>query len=110
MLYKMWDCFFRGDFDRYGRQVYIEHYKEVRSLTSKHNLLEFDVKKDDWRTLCAFLDVPQPTTLFPDGNDTADFKRSCIQRNTTKAFQLAMRTGLIVGLIAAMVSLSRGFF
>jgi hypothetical protein len=103
MLYKLWDCFFRGDFEKYGKTVFTEHYAEVRALTQEHRLLEFDVKRDGWESLCTFLDVPQPTTPFPNGNDTNDFKVSCVRRNMTKAYRLAMKSGLVVGLMASIM-------
>ncbi|RJE24978.1 hypothetical protein PHISCL_02689 [Aspergillus sclerotialis] len=73
MFYQMWFYFSRGDFRKYGKQAFIEHYEMVRSLITQERLLEYDVR-DGWEPLCKFLDLELPCDPFPSGNDTDDFK------------------------------------
>ncbi|KAJ6595789.1 P-loop containing nucleoside triphosphate hydrolase protein [Mycena vulgaris] len=48
------------------------HYEEVRRLTPKERLLEFEVR-EGWAPLAAFLGKEVPATPFPRVNDTAQF-------------------------------------
>lgn len=102
MFYKMWDFFFKGDFRRNGKEVFEAHYKEVRSLVPRENLLEFDIKKDGWEQLCSFLDVDIPDRQFPAGNKAGSFQGSCRGRNLAKAGQFAAKLGAVAVVAAAL--------
>ena len=80
MLNKFFDTFFHGDFPNKGKEVFLEHYEEVRSLVPRERLLEFNIS-DGWGPLCEFLGEEIPDTPFPRGNDMADFYRRCQTRN-----------------------------
>ncbi|CAG8151240.1 unnamed protein product [Penicillium salamii] len=67
------DGLFRGDFERYGRQAFVEHYDHVRQVVPADNLLEWN-PKEGWEPLCKFLGKPIPSTSFPRANDAAVFK------------------------------------
>ncbi|EQL34369.1 uncharacterized protein BDCG_16248 [Blastomyces dermatitidis ER-3] len=43
MLQKFFDTFFKGDFPNKGKQVYLNHVEEVRSLVPKQRLLEYKI-------------------------------------------------------------------
>ncbi|KAJ5317119.1 hypothetical protein N7508_001627 [Penicillium antarcticum] len=64
---------FRGDFERNGRQAFVEHYDLVRRVVPADNLLEWN-PKEGWEPLCQFLGKPVPETPFPRANDAAIFK------------------------------------
>ena len=54
--------------------VFERHIEEVRRVIPAERLLVFEVKQG-WGPLCAFLGVPEPSTPFPNVNDTEEFKR-----------------------------------
>ncbi|MEY3211422.1 MAG: hypothetical protein RIT28_1903 [Pseudomonadota bacterium] len=54
--------------------VFERHIEEVRRVIPAERLLVFEVKQG-WGPLCAFLGVPEPSTPFPNVNDTAEFKK-----------------------------------
>lgn len=90
MLKKFFDTFFRGDFPGQGKDVYIKHYDEVRSLVPKDRLLEFAVK-DGWEPLCKFLREPIPASKFPNVNDNKDFVTRSRRRNRRQMLNVALR-------------------
>lgn len=91
MLKKFFDTFFRGDFVNQGKEVYINHYNEVRSLVAKENLLEFRVQ-DGWEPLCEFLEQPVPMGCkFPNVNDNSDFVSRSRRRNRMQMLNVGAR-------------------
>jgi hypothetical protein len=52
--------------------AYRRRTEEVRATIPRERLLVFDVS-EGWEPLCAFLDVPVPSTAFPRTNSTAEF-------------------------------------
>ncbi|KUL82887.1 hypothetical protein ZTR_09008 [Talaromyces verruculosus] len=72
MLNKFFDTFFRGDFPNQGKEVYMNHLKEVRSLVPPEKLLEFNIS-EGWGPLCEFLGHDIPQTPFPHSNEVSDF-------------------------------------
>lgn len=81
MLKKFFDTFFEGDFEKRGKDVFLRHYDEVRSLVPKERLLEFNVR-DGWEPLCDFLDERIPYgQKFPNVNDTNNFFTRSRRRN-----------------------------
>ncbi len=53
-------------------RVYQHHVQAVTKIVPADRLLHYRVQ-DGWAPLCAFLDVPAPTTPFPKRNDRATF-------------------------------------
>lgn len=74
MGYKIWACFVQNDFSNGGRQIYNEHYAQVRSLVPADNLLEYHVS-EGWRPLCQFLDIEIPSEPFPVINERDGFQK-----------------------------------
>ncbi|KAH8599928.1 P-loop containing nucleoside triphosphate hydrolase protein [Bisporella sp. PMI_857] len=80
MLRRFWDYFFLYDFERNGKDIFRQHYQEVRDLVPLGNLLEYQVDMG-WEPLCKFLGHPVPPTPFPRANDAEDFVTRCKKRN-----------------------------
>jgi hypothetical protein len=68
MFIRAFTDYFNGDFQRHGISVYHAHYKMVREMVPKENLLEYRVQ-EGWEPLCKFLGRPVPQgKRFPNGN------------------------------------------
>ncbi|KEQ89814.1 hypothetical protein D6C84_05362 [Aureobasidium pullulans] len=101
MLRKFWDVFFGGDFEKNGKQRYIDYYEEIRSLVPKENLLEYRMG-EGWEPLCDFLEVPVPEgKKFPHTNDTDGFVDRCRARNRAQMMNVAFRALVVGGSVAA---------
>lgn len=70
----LWRKVFQGRFhdQPYAIDIFNRHIAEVKQKVPPERLLVFNVK-DGWEPLCAFLDVPVPSTPFPHVNDTSSF-------------------------------------
>jgi len=100
---EFWDTFFYGDFEKYGKQRYRDHYEEVRSLVPKENLLEYRMG-EGWKPLCDFLELPVPEgKKFPRTNDTDGFVDRCKARNRAQMMNVAFRCLVVGGSVAATV-------
>jgi len=104
MLRRFWDCFFYGDFENYGKQRYIDHYNEIRSLVPAGQLLEFRVSSG-WRPLCEFLGDKVPDTSFPRSNDTDTFVDRCRTQNRKQMMNVLFRA-LVVGVPVLATAIS----
>jgi hypothetical protein len=60
--------------------VFERHIEEVRRVIPAERLLVFEVKQG-WGPLCGFLGVPEPSTPFPNVNDTEEFRRRTLVMN-----------------------------
>jgi hypothetical protein len=89
MLNKFFETFFRGDFPNQGKQVYLDHLAEVRSLVPPERLLEYRIT-DGWGPLCEFLGEEVPDSPFPHGNDVANFYKRCRMRNRRQMMNVAL--------------------
>lgn len=58
----------KAEFEKNARAVYKSHYAEIRNLTPKERLLDFELK-DGWEPLCAFLGKQVPNVPFPMVNE-----------------------------------------
>ena len=58
----------KEEYSANARSVYQKHYREIRRVTPKEKLLEFDLKQG-WGPLCEFLERPVPEVPFPRAND-----------------------------------------
>ncbi|RYP67874.1 hypothetical protein DL771_006982 [Monosporascus sp. 5C6A] len=91
MLKKFFDTFFLGDFPNKGKEVFLRHYDEVRSLVPPERLLEYKVA-DGWEPLCEFLGEPVPKGVkFPNVNDNRDFVTRSRRRNRRQAMNVVLR-------------------
>jgi len=90
MLNKFFQTFFRGDFPNQGKQVYLDHVAEVRSLVPSERILEYKIS-DGWAPLCEFLGEEVPDTAFPQGNDMANFFKRCRTRNRRQMMNGALQ-------------------
>ena len=107
MLKKFFDCFFEGDFPGRGKDVFLRHYAEVRSLVPKEKLLEYRVT-DGWGPLCEFLGEPVPKGCsFPNVNDNSDFVTRSKRRNRSQTYNVALRwlVWLVAGVFMAVATL-----
>ena len=70
----IWKKFFEGKFKdkAYTIQKFNKHIEEVKSTIPADRLLIFH-PKDGWEPLCQFLEVPTPSTPFPNTNKGEDF-------------------------------------
>jgi hypothetical protein len=93
MLRKFFDTFFRGDFPLYGKQVFHEHYAEIRQLVPAENLLEYNVS-EGWEPICKFLGHVIPVQDFPEGNSISEFRRRCQLRNRNQMQNVAYKVKL----------------
>lgn len=107
MLRRFWDCFFYGDFENKGKQRYIDHYEEVRSLVPPERLLEFKVSQG-WEPLCAHLGDPIPDVPFPRSNDTDAFVTRCRTQNRKQMMNVLFRA-LVVGVPVIATAISATF-
>ena len=103
MLRKFWTTFFKGDFNKYGKQVFNDYYAELRALVPPENLLEYKMGQG-WEPLCEFLEVPVPKgKKFPHVNDTDGFVDRCRKRNRMQMLNVAFRAAVVGGSLAAVV-------
>jgi hypothetical protein len=113
MLRKFFDCFFEGDFVGKGKEIYLRHCAEVRSMVPKEKLLEFQVK-DGWEPLCEFLGERVPAgRKFPHVNDNSDFVARSKWRNKMQMANVALRYTLILAILVmcwAMWSITKRTF
>ncbi|RYP90043.1 hypothetical protein DL770_003823 [Monosporascus sp. CRB-9-2] len=91
MLKKFFDTFFLGDFPNKGKEVFLRHYEEVRSLVPPERLLEYKVA-DGWEPLCEFLGETVPKGVkFPNVNDNRDFVSRSRRRNRRQAMNVLLQ-------------------
>lgn len=100
MLNKLFDTFFQGDFVHKGKQVYLDHVAEVRSIVPPENLLEYKVS-EGWGPLCKFLGDDIPEIPFPRVNDVKDFQQRCSTRNRRQMMNAALQAAIYGGTILA---------
>ncbi|OJD18962.1 hypothetical protein AJ78_01074 [Emergomyces pasteurianus Ep9510] len=113
MLQKFFDTFFKGDFPNKGKQVYLNHVDEVRSLAPKERFLEYKID-EGWGPLCEFLGEEIPDTPFPRGNDMQGFVERCRTRNRRQimnaGFQAVAVGGSIIATALAVTMACKRFF
>lgn len=107
MLGQFWRYFFYDDFENKGKQRYLDHYDEVRSLVPPERLLEYNVSSG-WEPLCEFLEEPIPKTTFPRSNDANNFVQRCRTQNKRQIANVLFRA-LVVGVPVLTAALSAGF-
>jgi hypothetical protein len=101
MLRTFFDTFFEGDFPNRGKDIYIRHYNEIRSLVPKDRLLEYHIAQG-WGPICEFLGVPKPFEDFPRSNDIDNFVRRCRSRNRRQMGNASFKY-LVIELCIGMV-------
>ena len=93
MLEKMVKWFFDGNLEKNGKQVFRDHYDEIRRLVPKDRLLEYKVG-EGWDRLCEFLGDDVPNEPFPNVNETAVF-HDRMRAMTRRRFWIASRPYLL---------------
>ncbi|PGH09220.1 hypothetical protein AJ79_05749 [Helicocarpus griseus UAMH5409] len=113
MLQKFFDTFFKGDFPNKGKQVYLNHVEEVRSLVPPERLLEYKIG-EGWGPLCEFLGEEIPDTPFPRGNDMQGFVERCQTRNRRQmmnaGLQAVVMGGSMIAAGLAVAAVCKRFF
>ena len=105
MLRKFFDTFFQGDFPKYGKKIYAEHYRKVYNLVPTERLLEYNIR-DGWGPLCRFLGEDVPCgEAFPHFNDTQSFVARC-QRRNMKQIGNALFRYLLTLVVIVIISLT----
>ena len=90
MLRKFFDTFFEGDFLNRGKDIYLDHYKEIKSLVPPEQLLEYKISQR-WGPLCDFLDQDIPYGVpFPRGNDADTFIKRSRARNQKQMLNVGL--------------------
>ncbi|KAB8261610.1 P-loop containing nucleoside triphosphate hydrolase protein [Aspergillus pseudonomiae] len=97
---KIWEGFFRGDFQNNGCSAFHEHCELIQRLVPSRRLLIFHVRQG-WGPLCEFLDVPVPFVPFPRGNDPQSYHRRfaylVIFNNRTRVYMMnSLRVGTTI--------------
>lgn len=98
MLNKFWTDFFKGDFEKNGKQVFSEYYADMHAAVPPERLLEYHLS-EGWEPLCEFLDVPVPKVPFPHVIVTKGFVAQCRARNRAQMYNAMLRAAFLgVGL------------
>ena len=93
--------FFGGDFEKNGKQKYIDYYAEVQAMVPPENLLMYKMG-EGWKPLCDFLEVPVPEgKKFPRTNDTDGVVERCRARNRAQMMTVAFPCLVVGGSVAA---------
>ncbi|KAI9702215.1 MAG: hypothetical protein M1820_006297 [Bogoriella megaspora] len=101
MLHKFWSNFFKGDFEKNGKEVFKQHYEDVQKLVPPEKLLMYRVGSG-WEPLCEFLGEPVPhNEAFPRTNDTDGFVDRCRTRNRMQMCNVVVRYLVVGGSVAA---------
>ncbi|KAL9118054.1 MAG: hypothetical protein Q9187_005403 [Circinaria calcarea] len=97
--------FFRNDFPRLGKTVFIEHNDNVRRLVPPERFLEHQAR-DGWDPLCKFLgkEVPR-NTPYPKTNDVKTFRArfEAMNRDVFNQVMKAVTTKAIPVLLVASI-------
>ncbi|KAJ6549245.1 hypothetical protein DFH09DRAFT_1169375 [Mycena vulgaris] len=87
---------------------FLAHYEEVRRLTPRDRLLEFEVR-EGWTPLCNFLGKETPATDFPRVNHTAQFHETISAGRRAVLWRLAPKlVGPLLATVAAVILLCFG--
>lgn len=97
-----------NDFDKYGKDFYIEHYAELEKILNESGRPYLDwYVEDGWTPLCRFLGKDVPDVGFPRGNAVGkewDAKVGQFLGSLVKAAAVRMfvTIAIIVGLVAVL--------
>ncbi|KAE8153819.1 hypothetical protein BDV25DRAFT_14939 [Aspergillus avenaceus] len=80
LLQKLQDLLYRGDFAKYGKEVFNDHNADLRQRVPAERLLEYRVEHG-WEPLCEFLEMDIPDSEFPRSNDQGSFWKGCRARD-----------------------------
>lgn len=96
----------KGDFDKHGKEFYIDHYAELDHILKKSGrpYLNWHIE-DGWDPLCSFLARGIPDVAFPRGNSVGkefndragEYIGSLVRAATLR---MAVTATIVVGLIA----------
>ena len=82
-----------------SRDVYRRHYAEIRRITPKDRLFEYELGSG-WRPLCDFLGKEVPNVAFPHANETKTLK-TVFEEMGKKAIKSSLKNlGMLVSAVA----------
>ncbi len=98
-------CYFKGDIDKFGLDVFNEHNERVREIVRREGreFLEFRIEEGDgWGALCTFLGKEKPIVVadreFPRVNDSKAFREAFgLEWNWTNRGIIILVTAIVVG-------------
>jgi len=95
----MFDVSMQGDYSKENAiQAYNTFNQQVIDRCPPKNLLVFDVA-EGWEPLCAFLDKPIPNVIFPNENDTPQFRRIVNGMNLAGHAVLFVSCSVLIGVV-----------
>ncbi|KAL3427274.1 nad dependent epimerase [Phlyctema vagabunda] len=97
MFDKLFHVYFYGDFEKWGKRVFVEHNDRVRTVAPQDRFLEFQVK-EGWEPLCKFLGKDVPEASFPRVNDTLSWRKDF---KTGEAWTKVKRIGTATVVVSA---------
>ena len=87
------------------RKTYDAHYPYVRSLVPADRILEFELGRDGWKELCAFLDKDIPDEPFPHANEAKGMVEQRLQLVWWDAMRNLLKSVATSGVLAAVVGI-----
>lgn len=103
MFENIFENYFYGNFEKWGKRVFKEHNERVRLLAPKERFLEFQVN-EGWEPLCKFLGKDIPETEFPRVNDTKSWRKTF---KTGEAWQRVTMVGIAAGVLLPTIIAAR---
>ncbi len=91
-----------------AKEVYRQHYAQIRKLVPKDRLLEYQVQ-DGWEPLCKFLGKEVRDAPFPRGNEKADLHERIEAYSRAQAKMLGMKLAQFVGIVLVAWAVKRWF-
>jgi hypothetical protein len=89
-----------------AKEVYSQHYAQIRKLVPKGRLLEYQVQ-DGWEPLCKFLGKEVPDVPFPRGNEKADLHKRIEAYSRAEARIFGMKLTQLVGVVVVAWAVKR---
>lgn len=89
-----------------SKEVFVQHYDQIRALVPKERLLEYRVQ-EGWEPLCKFLGKDIPAAEFPRGNEKHDLAERINAFTRSQSKLLLQRIAQIVGVVVVAWSIKR---
>ncbi|CCT65189.1 uncharacterized protein FFUJ_02111 [Fusarium fujikuroi IMI 58289] len=89
--------YYRGDFEKFGKEMFKNHHKDPKSTLIKDErpFLDWSVE-DGWEPLCKFLKRTTPNIPFPNGNKGSDQFQDNMQQATRDIAANALRNDTLL--------------
>ena len=102
----IWQRAHKGTMSDRGKAIeyYHQHIADVKASVPAEQLLVYSVDQG-WKPLCTFLEVPEPSSAFPNVNDRAAIKQTI--KGMTRGAYVILGVGLLAlfGLVYGVVSM-----